>query len=359
MNTKRWLLVSCATAVAGLGCTKSEVDVDADIVLTGTLLNQNKQPLANALVQIDRSTNSACAFSLFGGGNWKTVKTGADGTFTLNLLGADARNGDVARCFFLRAPEGPKGSNAAVSFLVQSETVQIPPLQQWDGAVEATATTDGVSVTFQSISASHAGMSDKHTLRVEGTSSLGTIWETPNVSSPVVLSDYVLEDIENAKLQVLTTHSIKGSNTNFGFSYYADEVTLPRRARVPVSRGASCTFPDSGATCPLTNGGLTSWGLFQPNIREVVIQLARPAVLRKAVLRELEVNRQPTELVLEGSSDGTTWVPLANVLQGTQVPKYAEITLSGTTAVSQVRLRGTSTSADFGLRQLNELSLFE
>ncbi len=359
MNMQRWMLVSCATAVVGLGCTKSEVDVDADIVLTGTLLNENKQPLANALVQIDRSTNSACAFSLFGGGNWKTLKTGADGTFTLNLLGADARNGDVARCFYLRAPESAKGSNAAVSFLVQSETVQIPPLQQWDGAVEATATSDGVQVTFQNISASHTGMSDKHTVQVEKGATHEKIWETSNVSSSVLLSDYVLEDVTDASAQVFTSNNIKGSNTTFDFSYYASEVALPQRPRVPVSRGASCTFPEAPATCPLTDGNLSSWGLFAGNPREVVIQLARPAVLRKAVLRDLKADQLPTELVLEGSSDGTTWVPLANVLKGPEVPGFAELDLSGTTAVSQVRLRGTSTSASFKLRKLNELSLFE
>jgi hypothetical protein len=359
MNMKRWVLVSCATAVAGVGCVKSEVDVDEEIVLTGTLLKENKQPLANALVQIDRSTNSECAFSIFGGGNWKTVKTGADGTFSLELLGADARNGDVARCFFLRAPNGAKGSRALVSFLVQTGNVQIPPLQQWDGAVAATAMGDGVSVSFQNSTATHAGVSGKHTVRVEGKSSLDKIWETSNVSSSVLLSDYVLEDVADAKAQVITSNSIKGSNTTFGFSYYAEPVALPLRTRVPVSRGASCTFPEAPATCPLTDGTFTSWGLFAGNPREVVIQLARPATLRKAVLRNLEVDRTPNELVLEGSADGTTWVPLANVLQGTGAPEFAELDLNGTTAVSQVRLRGTSTDAAFKLRELSELSLFE
>jgi len=33
-------------------------------------------------------------------------------------------------------------------------------------------------------------------------------------------------------------------------------------------------------------------------------------VPRKAVLRNLDTVLEPSELVLEGSSDGTTWVPL-------------------------------------------------
>lgn len=45
----------------------------------------------------------------------------------------------------------------------------------------------------------------------------------------------------------------------------------------------------------------------------MVVQLAQPKVLRKAVLHNLETWAPPRELVLEGSSDGVTWVQLANL----------------------------------------------
>ena len=71
-----------------------------------------------------------------------------------------------------------------------------------------------------------------------------------------------------------------------------------------------------------------------------------------------------TELVLEGSTDGTLWVPLAN-LRGSEsiVHPFYEATLSHSTALSQVRLRaaGTGFSADrpFYIERLSELSFFE
>ncbi len=361
MRMTRWMKALCAAAVV-TGCTtESNVAPDADIKLTGKVLLEDGKPVANTLLTIDRSTNSECMLGVFfGDWNWKSVKTDAEGAFSLDLLGADTQNnGNVARCFILHPPKTAKGRGMSVSFLVQQEQVRIPTLQEWGGAPAATASADGVNVTFQSIPAPESGATaGSHSVTVQQGSS-GMIWAVGVAQSGLLLNDAILEDVV-AEASVHARREYKGSGTTFSLSYEGDSVALPRRARVPASRGASCTYPAAPTVCPLTDGTLGSGGQFT-DTREVVLQLAQPKVLRKAVVRNLETWFPPRELVLEGSSDGVTWVPLANLLRDNSVPTFLEVDLSYPTALSQVRVRLTPQDANSsqGLLRLSELSLFE
>jgi hypothetical protein len=142
--------------------------------------------------------------------------------------------------------------------------------------------------------------------------------------------------------------------------YVGDAAALPQRVGlVPVSRGASCVYTDAPTVCPLTDGNLGVSPSFPENTREVTLQLAQPKVLRKAVLRNLDTFFTPREMVLEGSSDGTTWVPLANLLQaGGGVIDFGELDLNHPAPLSQVRIRSTGEDKS-GITSLNEVSLFE
>lgn len=144
-----------------------------------------------------------------------------------------------------------------------------------------------------------------------------------------------------------------------GLTYSSDDVVLPRRALVPASRGAACTYLNAETPCRVTNGDLGGIVLFQEGVREVAVQLSRPVVPRKAVLRNFGVTGTMSELVLEGSADGAQWMPLANLLDGASVQSFMEVDLTGTTPVSQVRVRATPQEAVGALRSLGQLSLFE
>ncbi len=362
MRMTRWMKVLCTAAVV-TGCTtNSNVAADADIKLTGKVLLEDGKPVANTLLSMDRSTNSECAFGvLFGDWNWKSVKTDAEGAFSLDLLGADTQNnGNVARCFVLRPPQTAKGRTMSASFLIQEEQVQIPILREWGGAPAAAASTDGVNVTFQPVPTPESGATAGfHTVRVKQGSS-GTIWVVGAAQSGLLLNDYILEDVA-AEAILYAVRDVKGSGTTFTLRNEGDSVALPRRTRVPVSRGAPCTYPSAPTVCPLTDGDLGSGGQFSTLTREVVIQLAQPKVLRKAVLRNLQTF-MPRELVLEGSSDGVTWVPLANLLRNGSTEEFLEVELNHPTALSQVRVRLTpedANSSSAALTRLSELSLFE
>jgi hypothetical protein len=359
MTMKRWMTAVFAAAMTSAGCANSHVDPEVNVTLTGKVLKEDKQPLADALLTINRASNSECIFLLFDGVDWKKLKTGADGSFSMELLGADTQNGGTARCFEVHAPGSGKGDYLYAWFLMQSETVQVPVLQQWTGSPASVATADGVSVSFKPISDTQADASGEHTLSVTQKSS-GALWMSTSVHSPVLLNDDLLEDANAEASLSLYRYELPGSNTHFNIFYQGAPVALPKRARVPVSRGASCTYAGAPATCPLTDGQLGGSTTFQEGVQEVVIQLPQPKVLRKAVLRNLALGYQPTAFVLEGSADGTQWVTLAT-LKGATTPagEFIEQPLSNPTAVSQVRLRAPSSDAKEHIRTLNELSLFE
>jgi len=343
-------------AVSG-GCTESKVEEGQDIALSGRLLDEAGAPLSEALLKVYRSENSACALAAFSS-SWRSVKTRADGTFGFDLLGADTRNGSIARCFIVRSPEQPQGRHVSASFLIQESEVALPPIQEWSGSLTVAAEAQGVSVSFRPLSATHGGTSNEHVLYLYPPSGREA-WQVLKASSPVHLSDYVLEDARDLEASLITQRDGKAGSVTVGFTYSSDDVVLPRRALVPVSRGASCTYPNAETPCRLTNGDLGGAVLFQEGVKEVTVQLSRPAVLRKAVLRNFGVAGTMNELVLEGSADGTQWVSLANLLDENSERPFRELDLTATTAVSQVRVRAVPRDSAGRLHALGQLSLFE
>ena len=350
MEMKRWMLASCAVASTWLGCATSEVDPELEITLTGKALREDGQPVANTLLNLYRSANSECVFSIFSGGSWKSVKTGADGAFSLELLGADTRSGKLARCFSMPIP-GQTGRSVSVEFLVKNEAVQVPTLQEWSGAPAAAVSGNGVGVTFKDLSTVQAGVSGTYTLDVKKASS--TIWSIAPIQSPTQLSDYVLEDAADLEAVLFVFRKVENGGNTFTIRYTGNPVALPRRALVPVSRGASCVYTDAPTVCPLTDGNLGTSPTFKENTREVVLQLAQAKVLRN-----LHTFSSPSELVLEGSGDGTTWVPLANLLEDGMAVRFIEVDLNHSTPLSQVRVRSIGQDNP-GIISLNEVSLFE
>lgn len=357
----RWMTAACAAALLGAGCTKSEVNADADIVLGGRVLRADKQPLANTLLTLHRSSNSSCVFTLlFDDLNWKSMKTAADGTFRQELLGADTQNGSTARCFSLSVPGTGQGDSLYAEFIVRSEQVQLPDLQQWTGTPSAAAAATGVNVSFQELSAAQEGASGgAHSLSIEKRNS-GSVWSMGAPGSPTLVNDDLLEDSADLTATPLVRREVTVGKHSFFIFQEGTATALPRRARLPVSRGAACGYAGAPTVCPLTDGELGKGVSFPLNTREVVIQLAQPRPLRKAVLRNLSASIGAREVVLEGSADGAQWVGLANLLGGeSSLKRFHEVTLSPATPLSHVRVRVSSTEENHGVQGLSEVSLFE
>lgn len=336
-----------AVGVLGLGgCVESALDPDAKVALTGSALDEDKSPLANAELVMRRSANSQCLFT----SEFARLQTDAAGAYQKELTGAETQKDEIARCFEVWLPDGAGGAKTWAEFLVQVEQVSVPTVQRWKGALAAQATNTGAEVSFTDLSQSHglSGLAFTASVTSEGLE----IWSTGGVASPVALSDEVLEDFASPVAALRTRSEKKGSGTTFTLHYTSDQVSVPTRKKVPVSRGASCTYPSAPSACPLTDGKLAGAGI-PSDATEVRISLASPKVIRKVVLRGFS---GPTELVLQGSLDGSAWTKLADVGMGSS---FRELELpSSTGALKEFRFVRTD-GKPLDLVMMSEVSLYE
>jgi hypothetical protein len=348
MRGLKAMTLSAAVAMVLTGCVQSALNPTDKVVLSGAAQNEDKSPLSSTELSLERSSGSACLIVAA----FAKPSTDAQGAFTSNLTGADSQNGDVARCFRLALPAGAKGAAVWADFLVQVTDVKVPTLQQWNGAVSASAAAAGAEFKYTDLSGTHGLNGLDYT--VEARAGNGTVWMVEKAASPVAFSDYVLEDFTVTATAIAST-PVKGSGTTFTLRYQTDATTLPLRTLVPVSRGAACAYTGAPAVCPLTDGK-TDRVQFAAGIPDVTVTLATAKVLKKAVLRGAQFSA-PATVVLEGSADGTTWTSLATVAVGGE---YQELSLTAAPAVKQVRVKGTRTdTGTFAILNLDELSLFE
>lgn len=347
-------------AVALTGCVESALNPDDPVKVKGTALNEDKTPMANVELTLARSANNLCVLTE----TFAALKTDADGTFAHDMIGKDTQTDkDLARCFVLRLPAQSSGAYAFHDFFIQVTDVSIPSLQLWTGGVVAAQTADGATVTYNSVLDTHPVTNPNYgfTLTIDGTAGNNFLWRSESVTSPVTLSDYVLEDYTTAKAQIFTGGETKGSGTTFHSSYASNTVGVTGHAKRPVTRGVNCTFehttPDK--ICALTDGKM-DLTLPPENTMEARIQMPTSKVLKKAVFRGLELGVNFKNLIIEGSSDGATFTQLAQVADAAKVQKkFFEVDLTGP-AVTIVRVKAVDqNSAPLKLTGMRELSLFE
>lgn len=339
-------------------CVQSALNSDDKVELTGKVLNEDGSPLTSGDVLLGRDTSSTCIIPDV----YAHLALSSTGEFHKDLAGADTQNGDNARCFSLTTPASSGGGYVYAQFLMQVTNVEAPTMQLWSGRINTTASATGTQLSFNDLSSTHGVTNATYTFSLEKPD--GTVWVQDPSGGSVTVSDYVMEDFEQVKTSLVAHRQVKGSGTTFTVNYYANPQTLASKQKLPVSRGAACTFKNAdGTACPFTDGRMLKH-LFGPGISEVTITLSGPKALRRAVFRDLQVDPSVTSLVLEGSADGSTWVTLAtlkNASSATPVSPYQEIALPDSApAVSQVRLRATPASdQSTALGNLTELSLFE
>lgn len=345
MRRRLWTAVWCLLAVSG--CVQTALNPNDKVTVTGTALAEDKSPIASADLSLRRAVTSTCLSPP----EFAKLKTDAQGAFSHNLTGADTQKDDVALCFRLVPPSSVRGATATVDFLMQVTKVEVPTVQLWTGSPTATSTGSGAQVVFTDLSASHGLSGLKFTADL--TSGGGAVWSISDASSPVVLSAAVLEDFSAVSATLATSNQVKGSGTTFILRYQSDSVDVPLGTLVPVSRGADCTYNKAPTVCPLTDGKLAKNALDAAS--EVKVTLAAPKALKKVVLRGLSLSG-PSNVVLEGSADGTTWTKLVDLTAAA----YQEVNLAGAGTVAYARVRGTRTDGGaFNILTLDELSLFE
>ncbi|MFL5321807.1 MAG: hypothetical protein ACJ790_19245 [Myxococcaceae bacterium] len=357
--------ISSALLTAGLlssmtGCIESALNPTDPVAVSGSALNEDKTPLANADLILGRSDNSTCALIV---SNFATVKTDGHGAWSWKGTGADTQNGDLARCFRISLPTATDESYAQHDYLVQITDVKVPALQRWTGQPAVAQTANGATITFKPIS-------DSQTISADGSpnfflkrSATGSDlwWRVINPQGSITLSDEVLEEHADLKGQLIVYGQVKGSGTTFKSQFDSATAAVTGHGKVPASRGATCSFIET-QPCKLTDGDAAQQvesGDKAP--MEAKITLAAPKLLKKAVFRNFTVGVNAKSITIEGSSDGTTFTQLAQVTDAAVIGSaFFEVPLTGTAAVSQVRIKSTDQSNNPNrLTGASEISLFE
>ncbi len=349
-------LLAAALVSAATGCVESALKPDDPVKVTGKALNDDQTPISNVELVLGRSESSTCAFAT---SNFAPVKTGQDGSWTWSGLGKDTQNGSVARCFRASLPSSADGAFAWHDFLVQLTEVKVPDLRRWAGQPAAAQTTTGAQVTFAAPAITGATVG-RVELRRSNSAQLWWMMQTP--TSPVALSDEVLEDAADLQAQLFATGETKDSGTTFKSSWGSARTAVTGHGKVPVSRGAACTFIDN-QPCRLTDGEPLPVTATSDSAAplEPKVTLASAKLLKKAVLRGVVVSGTAKSLVLEGSADGTTFQKLAEVTEGAAlVNGFHELTLTSSAPVSVIRLRALDqASQPARFSGAAEISLFE
>ncbi len=335
-------------------------------------------------------------------------------------------------------PLAEDGHGVFVSFSWQDD-VELPPHQHWASELAVGDGPEGPRLTFAPAppvpplppSASLPELYDDDlmgTLPIPPTTPRpvvqlhagdGLMWQQLRATSPWVPSPYVLEDFSGVEAQVRAASmgewyfeplGAQFSSLNFRMEWRSPRLPLPTGGLRPLSRGATCSPLPAQGPCPFTDGKLvaveTRPGSTQPGpnnpegfgVPTLTFTLDAPARPKRVVVRGLEttVGHYPRlNVVLEGSMDGVSWLPLANVafenfdeeeekrrmyqlsppgieadspfdgtLQVTEPPVFVDVPLTGETQVRQVRLAVTGVlqggeKASGRLWKLGELSVFE
>ncbi|HEX8823995.1 MAG TPA: hypothetical protein VF794_29015 [Archangium sp.] len=342
-----------------VGCRYPEDPVFA----YGRALNPDGSPLAGATLSVERAPPPVINYGeeqeeeqppTFS--PYATFTTQANGDFTLQFLTGDVEQwaSDYQYTqynFRVSLPLREDGQGTFVSFAFSGD-MELPPLQHWDARFTVADGPRGPSLSFTPVppaaelppsgkptTVMFTEQGEDVTLQVPTTtpepivqlfSGGERLWLQSRVSAPWVPGPYVLEDFTSPEAQLRAVSlgqwtfsplGSTGSHVFFRQEWRTARLPLSAGVSRPVSRGASCEAAPPGP-CPWTDGQLTPVAFTdtegqQEIVPSLIVTLAEPTLLRRAVIRELEYNPGfdgVERVLLEGSADGEHWFPLANSL---------------------------------------------
>jgi len=391
------IAVSCVTL-----CGCSDVP-DALLYVTGTARDETGQPVAGAPVLLLRDVSEGCDRTVAPPGQplppgdfrpLRSTMSRVDGRFVLERFEAEtalrSSSGVVpGTCFLLTLDDGSP-EQTRLHFSTYQADVPVGSLPRW--GVPPSAAQLGEAIQLNVLAPPRSALQSDLVLspldarfppyewQWELSSGDQQIWAQPldpdHPEAP--LSAYAREDFTGVQARAhLAGGGHEASQTVWDssfaeFSLSATSASIPLEAgtRVPVSRGAQCEYPEAPAgPCPLTDGDVHGVvitplvGLL--HVHEIQLQLARPAQLRWAVLRNGSFDDDDVTLDVQGSrDDGATWILLGRLGPMPHAAHFAELGPgvfaeapldAGAPAVDRIKF--TLSSGD--IQGLGELSLFE
>ncbi|MCP3102692.1 hypothetical protein LZ198_27835 [Myxococcus sp. K15C18031901] len=337
------------------GCDRKPED---PVFVYGKLMHADGSPRADTPLPLERKihirsgrppTEAENPFVLYA-----EQRSERSGHFTMEVLKGDAQdtqfNEFVDYRFRVSAPlEEGHGVYASFTF---DDDVELPPMRTWEPHLVVRQEAEGPALSFDAAPPPPelppsgrlmelyregadpvplAPTTPVPVLQLRGEG--GLVWEAHDPGSPWRPSPYVLEDFEGVEAQVRavtlgtwTFEPLGAGNSGVAFrvEWRGPRVPVAPGQLRPVSRGVACTPSWGEGACPYTDGSLARVKLnpapddANPGARELVLYWETPVKPRRIVLRDLEVltlGDEPRMLVvLEGSLDGYSWTPLADVL---------------------------------------------
>lgn len=371
--SRRLAAGAAATLILAAGCgTPSEIDPDAQVEITGTLVDQGGAvvPDARAVlvkeIGVDEFLSGAMTVMTTWGfacvvdapvdpcGEYTYfATTDGDGGFTFTVRGADVQSGfgtvSTMTATAAAPPRDGERTGAAVSlnFQVQEEVMDLPPFRLWQPQVDVSTQDGNLVVAWPTMPDGFPADARYEAIVSDGQGR--PLWTITTSGESVDLR--VLEDLAGG----VAVQATAGTQVD-----ERDTTIVHRSAQLPVtgpgappSRGAACATTAAGrapvqaAPCPLTDGDLTTpASLDMPSDcpsdgsacdypdRSIVLDLGSSRPLTLVVLRG-----EQDDLAIDVSDDGQTWQQVAEV---EMTATSAAATLPPDTSGRYVRVRAQS-----------------
>ncbi|WP_338873301.1 hypothetical protein [Myxococcus stipitatus] len=423
-------------ALLSAGCDRNPED---PVFIYGTLQHLDGAPRANAPVTLERKPYTRPIFgpstepppvpemfTPFG-----EFQSDTRGDYVLEVLSGetfDDRSQGYTEYRFRVATPLEQGHGVYTSFHFRDD-VEVPPLRPWEPHLVVAQGQEGQVLSFVKappppvtpVSAKVPEILTPESsellpvgplppypvLQLVGTD--GLVWEAHDPASPWQTNPYQLEDFPGVSAQVRAVSmgtwifeplGSRDSSVAFRVEWRGPREPVSSGVLRPVSRGAVCYPSPADAPCPYTDGSLrivrTKPESRDSGVDAVMFSWETPVRPRRIVLRNLEVATSldsTMHVLMEGSMDGITWSPLADVLHQDYDPRsvfgffvnialegtegdspygdasldvlrrarFFDVPLAGDTLVQHVRLRVRTKDQTFALPiyALSEVSVFE
>lgn len=334
-------------------CVRSELSPDALVSLTGRVERPGGTGDPSVEVVLSRSGGNLCTGTLT---PFATATTDADGRYAFELRGADTQAGDLARCFRVAPAPAADGSTGWAELLLQVTQPVVPPLPRWAWNLSAEPGAGGDErFTFEDLRAAQGAGTARLQLS-DGTGQLA--WEVREPVPGTALDAALLEDFTGLRARLAWDRVLDGQKTSVDLSFQSAEVTVPRGGRLPVSRGAACSF-GGAAVCPLTDGALGRAAATADNLG-VTLQLPGLVVPGDLVLRGVETASGAARLEVTGVTPAGAVLPLGGLSAEEPLGAFERTPLaSGGQPVVSVTVRWIDRSgAAVPVTGLSEVSVF-
>lgn len=359
------MLLVALVAVAGCG-EQSRVDPDAAVTVTGRVVAADGTPAAGRPVRLGTGvtvgegafavltvglscTTGACT------GNVRDASTDGDGQYSFSLQGKDTQSsfGEASSvlvsAFGQPGPDEVSGAMSSARFLVQTELVNLPPLELVDPGLTVESA-DGVRARWAAPRAGPYELSFEDGLEVP-------VWLVRVAESTATIDPRVLEDTAG-RVVVSGAYEDAVEGSKVELRWRSPGVPYAAGAGAPPSRGRSCRYLDAAGVsasapgpCELTDADLVTVASAPPICTDPANQAACTPAAASIIDLDAPV---PAELVVvrgceggcavEVSADGTSFRPAGAVAEG-----FGTVGLDG----QSIRAVKVSLGSSMGLREVS------